>query len=112
MDRLALGIGAGTGGRNFHSALLARVRPFMFERPKLRSSHHRGVWIHADVGYELRVRNGFSMFVTVGMAYLINQSAAICYRGAGCANDRTLAPDTVLPPIFTLTVGLGVAPRL
>ena len=73
--------------------------------------HGSVVGLHADVGYELRVRNGFSMFVSLGLAYLINQSDAICYRGAGCANDRTLAPGTVLPPVFTLSVGLGLAPR-
>jgi hypothetical protein len=143
LDRLALGVGAGTGGSRFETALLSRVRPFIFEEPKRAQAIAVGIagcfatsatypgftpfdesrgakvgadikpayWVHADVGYELRVRNGFSMFVSVGLAYLINQSDAICYRAAGCADDRTLAPGTVLPPIFTLSVGLGVAPR-
>jgi hypothetical protein len=143
LDRLALGVGVGTGGNRFETALLARVRPFIFEEPKRAQAitlgfagcfatratypgltpfdESRGAhvdadikpayWIHAEVGYELRVRNGFSMFVNLGLAYLINQSDAICHRGAGCADDRTLAPGTLLPPIFTLSVGLGLAPR-
>jgi hypothetical protein len=143
VDRLALGVGAGTGGDRFETALLARVRPFIFEEPKRAQAitvglagclatratypgltpfeESRGAhvdaaikpayWVHADIGYELRVRNGFSMFVIVGLAYLINQIDAVCYRGPGCTNDQTLAPGTVLPPILTLSVGLGVAPR-
>jgi hypothetical protein len=147
LSRVALGVGAGTGGDRFEMAVVTRLRPVMFERPKRAQAITLGVagswasrmsypgfspsldgsasrvppihadiepayWIHTDVGYELRVRNGFSMFVSLGLAWLINQGDATCQSGGpGCSNNGTLAAGIVLPPIATLSVGLGFAPR-
>ena len=59
-------------------------------------------WVQFEVGYQLRVESGLTLFVGPGLAFLLNPGDCD-YYGARC-DDVGLPPES---PLFTLTASLG-----